>query len=133
MKLKYLFAIGFLLSAFALHAQAPYTGGEGDGYASTSLSISEPGTSEFQFDIATTEVAGETIFELSISGLATPGRLEVFDAAGRRIQQWSFDAPQEITLEVPTSQWASGAYIFRLEVNGSNYARKVIHASGGGN
>ena len=131
--MKWLVGIMLSIAGFSAQAQAPYVGGEGDGYASTSLSISESEPSDLQFDIARTEVASETVFELRISGLATPGTVVAFDATGRRVQQWNLDAPQEIRLEVNTTQWASGTYVFRLEANGDNFARKVIHYSSGGN
>lgn len=131
--MKYLFAIGFLLAAFSLHAQAPYTGGEGDGYTSVALSLSDPTPTTFQFDIARTEVASETVFELRITGLESPGKVEAFDVSGRLVQQWTIDSSDAVTLAVQTAQWASGAYIFRLQTNGESHVRKVIHSRGGEN
>ena len=132
--MKYLMLIGFLLAAFSLHAQAPYTGGEGDGYARVSLEISntQPPT-EFQFDIARTTVGNETVFEIRLNGLQTTPQLEVFDAAGRRVQQWQGEGADAVTIEFTTHNWASGAYLFRLSANDQFFVKKVIHASQGGN
>ena len=131
--MKYLALIGFLLAAFSLHAQAPYTGGEGDGYARVSLKILNTGPPEFQFDIARTTVGTETIFEVLLNGLQTTPQLEVFDAAGRRVQQWQGEGTDAVTVEVTTRNWASGAYLFRLAANDQFFVKKVIHASQGGN
>jgi hypothetical protein len=124
--MKTLLALIFTcLLACQLQAQAPYTGGAGGGYASTSipLSIVEPGQPVGLFP--SPAQAGATL-QLSVTGLRHKLEVRVWDPTGRllhRERHWGVQGDQIFALQAPDNQ---GLYLVEWITDGHSQVQKLI-------
>lgn len=123
-----LFSI-FLLLSLPIFSQSPYLGGEGDGYARTSISLEAPPT-DLEIAIARVEQGASIWFEVRLEGLQSACELEVFDVRGREVMEMRSESTGNVTLVVPTDSWASGPYLFRVTANGEKHLKKALHVRG---
>lgn len=128
--MKMLITVLLILLAAAAQGQAPYLGGEGGGYARTSLALESPAAT-FEAGLARMEDGGPPWYELQVKGLETTCNVVVTDVAGRRIVELRVEGPGEARLRIPTEGWASGLYLLKVSANGETRVLKLRHAEGG--
>lgn len=121
------FSAGF---AFHSQAQAPYTGGEGDGYArsSTSFRIGDPPVVDARVDLGLSEENGQWTLVLWLEGVATGVEIEAFDVRGRRLANWETTGEGAWEERHSLHNWSSAVYIFRITIDEQyEFTEKVLN------
>lgn len=108
-----------------LQAQAPYTGGAGGGYASTSMPLftAEPGQPVGLFP--SPAQAGATL-QLFVTGLRHMLEVRVWDPTGRllyRERHWGVQGKQNFALPAPNN---AGLYLVEWIADGHSQVQKLI-------
>lgn len=120
--MKYAFvAIGFLLATNLLFGQAPYAGGQGDGYAKVSLVISN----EIHTEASAWIVQQEGV--LHLQGVREIAHWQIFDAVGREVTSRNSSLSSGKTrIVLPKEKVATGTYLVKIDIDGKTFVRKWV-------
>ena len=131
--MKRLFLLIATISGFAFcHAQAPYLGGEGDGYEMIELAVGvtaepplEKGISIFPNRL----FVGQYI-DLSIDDLKNKLEIRIIDALGRMLlRQLYWDVQGHQDKKIPTDNLSPGKYWLDIRRDGNQFVEPFIIVS----
>jgi len=118
-----LLLIGLLASA-GLYGQAPYTGGEGDGYAHRRLELRSNGATPAY--TATVRVDGDQPqLYVQLTGISESARVEAYDVAGRRLLEWEAPGTGEQVYQ-PALEFPAQVLVLRVTIDGEEFRRKLF-------
>jgi hypothetical protein len=126
------FTFGFLIflaSAQAVFSQAPYLGGNGDGYdmGSTLVSVAWDITEFDSLTVFPNLVAPGDVVYIAVQGIRKKLEILAHDAVGKLVwktTQW--DLGPSVLLEMPTGNLAAGVYVLDIRVDGVAQQRKIV-------
>lgn len=126
------FTFGFLIflaSTQAVFSQAPYLGGNGDGYdmGSTLVSVAWDITEFDSLTVFPNLVAPGDVVYIAVQGIRKKLEIVAHDAIGKLVwktTQW--DLEPSVLLEMPTANLASGIYVLDIRVDGVAQQRKIV-------
>lgn len=122
--------IFFAMLVMAVQAQAQYTGGEGDGYASagTSFRVGEAPVVEADVQLGLSEEEGQWTVVLFFEGVETKVDVEAFDLHGRKLTEWQTQATGAWEERHALQNWATSVYIFRIKIDGTKeFTEKILN------
>ena len=126
---KALLSLGLLIgiSTSCLHAQ--YTGGEGDGYASTSTTfrIGEIPTVVADAQIGIVRENDAWTVVVQVEGVQQGIGIEVFDIQGRRLTHWNSASQGSWEERHELLNYSSAVYLFRVTIDDSHIFTEKIH------
>ncbi len=111
-------------------AQAPYTGGAGDGYAhaGTTVQVGEAPVTEARAELGMREEDGQWTVLLQYEGVETSVEVEVYDLRGRRLTHWTTTAQGGWEEQHPLRNWPGAVYIFRIKIDDQyEFTEKVLN------
>jgi hypothetical protein len=117
----------FFLGATSLPAQAPFTGGLGDGYAQVSLSVgmSTEEASLKGIRLAPSPLPAGTPLWLTQEGqLLQEGELKLFDPSGRQL--FSCQVPERVRQAIALPPLPAGLYLIELKGAQGQLHRKLL-------
>jgi hypothetical protein len=126
---KLVFILTFSLISLAGFAQAPYLGGDGDGYEMQEGSIGQfisPPTIEEVRVFPNRILAGESI-ELVVENVINKLEVRIVDVLGRTLwvsKLWEIEGKQN--LKVPTQGLSQGKYLLDIRRDGNQFIRPFI-------
>lgn len=121
MKKLLLFSSLLLLLTSQGFGQAPYTGGQGDGYASQSLLLSQPAQTGTQVTLV------QSSNQAIVRGIRSQVKWELYAADGKRVfPPQTRETQGNITIELPGDGLAAGVYLLRVWVDDQQFVRKWV-------
>lgn len=120
----------FAMLTLALQAQAQYTGGEGDGYASavTSFRVGEAPVEEADVQLGLSEEEGQWTVVLFFEGVKTKVEVEAFDVRGRKLAGWQTSATGAWEERHALQNWSTAVYIFRIKIDETKeFTEKILN------
>jgi hypothetical protein len=112
-----------------VYSQAPYLGGNGDGYdkGSALVSVAWDITEFDSLTVFPNLVASGEVVYIAVQGIRTKLEILAHDAVGKLVwktTQWNLDA--SVLLEMPTENLAAGVYVLDIRVDGFAQKRKIV-------
>jgi hypothetical protein len=131
--MKKLFLICSLLlgcGSIQLMAQAPYTGGSGDGYAGNFFEYfrgDPPGLTGPALNVFPNPVQRGNPAMVRAEGVAYKVELLVYTPTGQRLARYvSWEAREAYVQELTTSQWPVGVYLIEVRFDGKARRAKLF-------
>lgn len=126
------FTFGFLIflaSSQAVFSQAPYRGGNGDGYemGSTLVSVAWDITEFDSLTVFPNLVSPGDIVFIAVQGIRSKLEILTHDVGGNLVwqsEQWNLD--ESVIIEMPTENLAAGVYVLEIRVDGFAEKRKIV-------
>jgi hypothetical protein len=119
----------FLSIQLPTNAQAPYTGGKGDGYDMGETAVTteqdQPSTSPGGIQISPNPLPSGAFLQITADNLDTaPLTVNIYDLIGKRVyqQKWS-DPSNRFYLKL---QLHAGVYVVHVVADRQTYSRKLI-------
>ncbi len=121
---QWFIALVFLAIAGSAMAQAPYTGGAGDGYDRIRLNLSPPGPGAGEVSIGLFEDGLQWGIQLQFAPIQESVRVQAFNVTGQRLWEWSETSPGLVSYERRLSI-ASQVLLLQIELDGGQVSRKI--------
>jgi|GEM_PF-3836155 len=125
-----LLSMACLLMSNFLIAQAPYTGGAGDGYSSTGAQfiVGIPPVPPLSVDIGLEEGPDGPAAVLLFEGLTEPGEVFVYDLLGKELVTVSIAVQGSHREVIPLPETASAVYLFKITFGSEQtFTRKILN------
>lgn len=118
-----------LLMGGMAHAQAPYLGGSGDGYAKgEAIAFVDWDPVELDsVDVFPTVLSPGTMLVVSVNDVQNRLTVRVMDAKGRLVaqaDQWNVDGAKLI--QFATDRWAAATYMVEVRRDSRTETRKIV-------
>ncbi len=135
-----LFAVFFFISAASLNsiAQASYSGGQGGGYSSQSISLSNNSITDDQLVKKTFDAtvfpnplnANETL-KARISGFKPEQQIIIIvsDLIGSRLHVATVNAASEISISIPNERLSKGIYLVTFQHGNSKITKRFTYTN----
>ena len=126
---KALLSLGLLIGIGTSNLHAQYTGGEGDGYASTGITfrIGEAPFVEADAQIGIVRENEAWTVVVQVEGAQQGIEIEVFDILGRRLTQWNSANQGSWEERHALLNYPSAVYLFRVTIDESHIFTEKIH------
>ena len=126
---KYMLSVLLLLNVMQLLAQAPYTGGSGDGYASARLNHVQVSIEAIKFSTYSIYPQparkGETVVVEFSQQLASSGSLKLFSIQGKLVRKILLEVGTK-ERKIPTFELNPGVYLLWIQTGEEYLGKKMV-------